>query len=107
MIFGLRLHVAVIFGAAVTVACTTVQRQWIPSGGSRADGIVRMVLEVGELETVNWDEAQTTSVAATRCRGWGYKSAEAFGLQTKACAIPGVFSGCKVYHFTREFQCVS
>lgn len=93
---------------AVAVVCfsgCTTTRDWAATGGSRADGVVRLAYEQGEFETVNVSEQQGIDLAARRCASWGYEGAEAFGGSTRDCTQLGGFSGCARYRITKEFQC--
>ncbi len=93
--------------AAVAIAtlsgCAT-PKTWSATGGSRADGTVRLSYEVGMFEAAQVDEAQAITLATQRCAVWGYSGAEAFGGTTSQCTQPGS-SGCMVTLVTKEFQC--
>lgn len=90
--------------AAVAVAgCTTV-KEYAATGGSRADGTVRLSYEVGMFEQAVVDEEQGLRVARQRCATWGYSGAEAFGGVTRQCTSPSS-SGCNVTLVTKEYQC--
>src|SRR5947208_8803804 len=59
----------------VLIGCS-VPKVPVPTGGSRADGTVRLAYEYGlfEVPQVDWVSARGT--AAERCRAWGYTDAE-------------------------------
>ena len=84
--------------------CATVT-QMTATGGSRADGIVRLSYETGLLNKVNIDEADALRTAQARCRIWGYKDAEAFGGVTRQCQGSGLY-GCNRWLVTKEYQCI-
>lgn len=84
--------------------CATVS-QMTATGGSRADGIVRLSYEHGMLNKVNIDEADGLRTAQARCRIWGYKDAEAFGGVTRQCQGSGLY-GCNRWLVTKEYQCI-
>jgi hypothetical protein len=81
-----------------------VQKQLVPTGGSRADGTVKLSFEYGLFEAPKLDEQQGMSVAEKRCAAWGYTGAEPFGGSTKAC-INSSNSGCNRWLVTIEYQC--
>ncbi|WP_407278199.1 YecR family lipoprotein [Aromatoleum evansii] len=90
--------------AALLSGCA-VTRDWSATGGSRADGVVRLAYESHEMEDVRVSEAQAVKLAAQRCKTWGYSGAEAFGGVTRQCTKFGGFSGCSQWTVTKEFQC--
>lgn len=89
---------ALLSGCAVT-------KNWEATGGSRADGVVRLSYEFGEMQKANLSEQQAIGLAAQRCRTWGYTGAEAFGGVTRRCAQPGGLGGCATWQVTKEYQC--
>jgi hypothetical protein len=88
----------------VVAGCSTVS-QMTATGGSRADGIVRLSYELGMFQKANIDEAASLQTAQARCRTWGYKDAEAFGGVTRQCQQSGSM-GCQLWTVTKEYQCV-
>lgn len=101
------VSVLAIFASAATLAgCAAVPRDWIATGGSRADGVVRLSYEYGEFDQVQLSEAQAVSVASARCKVWGYDHAEAFGGISRQCQARGGFSGCRQWMVTKEYQCL-
>lgn len=96
---------AIALGLFVAVAgCATVS-QMTATGGSRADGVVRLSYEAGLLSKVRIDEADALRTAQARCRTWGYKDAEAFGGITRQCQSSGMY-GCNRWLVTKEYQCL-
>ena len=97
---------AFLLGAIVAVAgCATVS-QMAATGGSRADGIVKLSFEVGMFDRVQIDEAAAQKTAKRRCSVRGYNDAEAFGGVTRQCNQPSGY-GCMRWFVTREYQCLS
>lgn len=92
---------AVVMGVAA--GCATA-KTWQATGGSRADGTVRLSYEVGMFEAPTVDDAQGLALARQRCATWGYSGAEAFGGTTSQCTYPSS-SGCMTTLVTKEFQC--
>lgn len=89
---------------AATTGCVTT-KEWSATGGSRADGVVRLSYEVGAMEQAQLSESQAIAMATRRCATWGYTGAEAFGGTTRQCNQPGGFGGCATWVVTKEFQC--
>lgn len=46
--------------------CTTV-KNWSATGGSRADGVVRMSYKVGEMEKAQLNDRQAIDLTTQRC----------------------------------------
>lgn len=84
--------------------CVT-SKEWVATGGSRSDGIVRLSYEYGMFEQPQVNEEQAVKLATGRCAAWGYTGAEAFGGITRNCSSP-TYSGCNAWIVTKEYQCV-
>jgi hypothetical protein len=96
---------AIAMGVIVALAgCSTVS-QMTATGGSRADGIVRLSYEAGRFNKVRIDESDALRTAQARCRTWGYKDAEAFGGTTRQCQAISMY-GCGRWLVTKEYQCI-
>lgn len=99
-----KLSIAVL--AAITLAgCGTTAKLWSATGGSRADGVVRLSYEYSAMEVPELNESQGVALAIRRCQTWGYTGAEAFGGTTRACNMPGGLGGCAQFVVTKEYQC--
>lgn len=98
-----KLAIAAALIASLT-ACTTT-KDWAATGGSKADGVIRLSYEMAEFETVQVNEYQAVHLATQRCASWGYTGAEAFGGTTRNCVQPGGFGGCARWAVTKEYQC--
>ena len=94
----------VLLCAFAVTGCAT-RLDWAATGGSRADGVVRLSYEHGEFQTPQLDDTQAVNLAARRCQTWGYSGAEAFGGVTRQCNQMGGFGGCARWVVTKEFQC--
>jgi hypothetical protein len=79
-------------------------KEWSATGGSRADGVVKLSYEYGLFEKPQLDERQGRQLAQSRCSAWGYSDAEPFGGVTKVCNNFNS-SGCNQWLVTAEFQC--
>ena len=90
---------------ALFVSGCASTKQWAATGGSRADGVVRLAYEVGNFERAELDEQQAIDLASRRCATWGYAGAEAFGGITRHCNMPGGLGGCARWLVTKEYQC--
>jgi len=83
--------------------CATT-KNWSATGGSRADGVVRLSYDYGMFEKPQLSEDQALSLARQRCSSWGYTGAEAFGGSTQQCSSPSG-GGCQAWTVTKEYQC--
>jgi hypothetical protein len=100
--------------AAVLFACTqAANMEWTSVGGSKADGVVVLGIEVppkmGVSETiVSWDSSQANAEAERRCKNWGYAGAESFGekLPVQMVCHPQGMSPCWSKTYRINFQCV-
>lgn len=88
----------------VNIPGCSVQKQLVPTGGSRSDGIVKMSFEYGLFEAPQVNAQQGSSAAKQRCLAWGYKDAEPFGGSTRSCTNFGR-NGCTRWLVTVEYQC--
>ena len=86
--------------------CATVS-QMQATGGSRADGIVKLSFEYGMFDKVQLDEASALQTARQRCSVWGYTDAESFGGVTRQCQQYSMSLGCTHWFATREYQCTT
>ena len=91
-------------GISLALSGCATSKQWAATGGSRADGTVRLSYEVGSMEVPQTNDMQGQQIAAARCKTWGYTGAEAFGGVTRQCNAPSGF-GCDRWIVTKEFQC--
>ncbi|PPD36778.1 MAG: hypothetical protein CTY18_03050 [Methylomonas sp.] len=99
-----KLMVAIIV-LAVIPACS-VQRHWQATGGSKADGVVRLSYEVPTALKAVVDDQAGLQLAIKRCSSWGFKAAEPFGGETHNCIASGGLGGCSAHAVTREYQCL-
>ena len=98
--------ISVLFLTIVFLGGCVSTKYWSATGGSRADGVVRLAFNKGTLQRVQLDESQAISVATERCKNWGYNGAEAFGGVTYQCIQTGQY-GCVTETVTKEYQCVN
>jgi hypothetical protein len=89
----------------LVAGCATVS-QMVPTGGSRADGIVKLSFEYGMFDKVQIDQTTALVAARKRCATWGYGDAEPFGGMTRQCQQSGSM-GCLRWFATVEYQCTS
>lgn len=95
----------VAFFCVQLLAACAVQKPMVATGGSRADGTVKLSYEYGRFEQPRPDFSQGMRVAQARCAAWGYTGAEAFGGSTKLCNQPSG-NGCARWVVTTEYQCI-
>jgi hypothetical protein len=94
-----NLFVAIVLGGCAA------QVQMVPSGGSRADGVINMSFELGALRTPEIDWADAERVATSRCAAWGYSRADVFGTIERQCSDFSPQTGCAIYAYTAKYQC--
>jgi len=102
---------AVLLTAVVLSGCAgTVNKEWISTGGSRADATVELSYEFNPLREIPMlNEQQGLDLATLRCRSWGYQRAEPFGGTKKICnnMLYGLFeSSCTSNLVTKQYQCL-
>lgn len=85
----------------MTLQGCAVQKELVPTGGSRADGTVKMSFETGLFEAPKIDTQQALNTAQKRCAAWGYTGVEAFGGAMKEC----LNRDCGRWMVTYQFQC--
>jgi hypothetical protein len=93
-----------LFLTTLFISGCAVQKQLIPTGGSRADGTVKLSYEYGLFEAPQLDAQQGLIAAKQRCSAWGYTSAEAFGGSTQTCTN-STRNGCNRWLVSIEYQC--
>lgn len=89
--------------ALLLQGCAT-QKTLIPTGGSRADGTIKLSYEYNRFEKPQIDLAQGEIIAKQRCSLWGYTGAEVFGGVISNC-INSSNSGCNRWIASIEYQC--
>jgi len=95
-----------ILAVAVVVALSgcASKKNWGASGGSKADGTVKLAYTYGMFEVPEVDDSQAITIATKRCKSWGYEKAIAFDFVNKECQQM-TQSGCSRTLVTKEFQC--
>jgi hypothetical protein len=99
-----QVWVAVLATALVVGSCT-VQKELVPTGGSRADGTVAMSFEYGIFEKPQVNQAAAQHQAQQRCAAWGYTGAEPFGGVTQKCQQYNAYGSCLRWFATVTYQC--
>lgn len=84
----------------------SVVKPMTATGGSKADGIVKMSYDFNVFEDPKVDIAQALATATSRCTVWGYSGAEPFGGETKQCTnYNSVLKSCDQWTATVQYQC--
>lgn len=94
------------FGLMLTLTGCAVQKELVPTGGSRSDGTVELSYEFGMFESPQVDLNQGSIAAAKRCQAWGYSDAEPFGGQKNFCQQRNGFGDCIHTLVTIQYQCI-
>lgn len=99
----MRLFVCICISVLLS-SCAT-NKQLIPMGGSKSDGVVHMSYDVASYEQpiVDWRTAGQQALRV--CESWGYTHAQPFGGQTTRCIEKGRF-GCDLAQVTVNYQCI-
>jgi len=100
---------AVAFGAfsiALVLGSCATAKMWQATGGSRADGVVRLSYDYMVFEAPVVDALEGQRLASARCSAWGYDLAQPFGGQSRICLDNGM-DGCMSYRVTKEYQCIN
>ena len=99
-----KLYGTVVVATLLLGGCAT-HKDWLVTGGSRADGVVRLSYERNEFQRPKLSKAQADQMATQRCMAWGYKGAETFGSQSIQCESRRGFGNCGDRLVTVEYQC--
>lgn len=102
-LFVSRIRICFVIALFFLTGCAT-QKLLVPTGGSRADGTVKLSYEYGLFESPRVDPNQGAIAAKLRCAAWGYNDADIFGGVITTCTN---FSsnGCNRWLATVEYQC--
>jgi hypothetical protein len=106
----MTLALAVILATGCAVP-KKVDKEWVATGGSRADATVELSYEYDpNREMPQTNDQQALELAKVRCRSWGYRSAEPFGGVKNVCnnmAYAGLAGMVCLSRFvTKQYQCL-
>ena len=92
-------------------AAKNVHKDWVATGGSRADATVKLSYQYSRSEIPTVSEQQGLEVAKKRCASWGYADAEEFGGTVTQCVTTRVnpwtgVSECNDTLITKQYQCL-
>lgn len=75
-------------------------------GGDKTQGVMQMSTTYDPAsEKLNWMQADMD--ASRRCRGWDYKTAEAFDNTQQICLATNADGSCRSMQVTRTYQCMN
>ena len=89
----------------IVCGCAT-PKEWIPTGGSRSDGVVELSYQYGLFEEPVLDESQGRAAAADSCGAWGFSDARAFGGAISECQSTNGYGDCNSWLVTKKYQCI-
>ena len=101
-------HVVIIAASVfiMSILGCAVDKQLTATGGSRADGIVKLSYEYGLFERPQLDGQQGITEARQRCSAWGYRNAQPFdGARQKCINHDG--TNCLRWLVTIDYQCTN
>jgi outer membrane lipoprotein SlyB len=98
--------VSALFASLCLSGCATSKySDWTATGGSRADGVVKLSYETNGFEKPVLNDEQAIGVATDRCKSWGYMGgAKAFDGVFRHCISSGL-GPCFAWTITRDYQC--
>lgn len=99
-----KIYVVLATALVMLAGCATT-KQYGATGGSRADGTVKLSYQYGGFEKPVVDPQQAITVARAKCSAWGYTDAEPFGMEISTCTASNQY-GCVQYVVTSEYQCL-
>ena len=99
------IRIVMACAAILALAGCATEKMLEATGGSRADGTVKLSFEYGLFEqpVVHWDQALST--ATDRCHAWGYSGAEKFGGALSQCEASDAYGSCVRTLVTVSYQC--
>ena len=77
----------IILQIALAGCATSVAKDFMATGGSRADGTIQLSYEHAAFEQPKIDFAKGLETARSRCAAWGYSSAEQGGDDGSAVSV--------------------
>jgi|SRR2546425_1235827 len=101
----MKKRLVVFIAVALSIASCATQKDWIATGGSRADGVLKLSYQYGLFEAPQVSAQQGVELAKSRCTAWGYSGAQAFGGVSRVCNNYST-SGCNSWLVTAEYQCL-
>jgi len=95
-----------LFSFTAIAGCAT-EKVWEVSGGSRADGTVKLSYEYRLLQKPKANTYQGDDLATTKCQSWGYAGARAFGKPVEQCKDRSSDDGsCISWVVTAYYECL-
>ncbi|MBH1671512.1 hypothetical protein I5U90_00360 [Stenotrophomonas maltophilia] len=91
--------------ATLMLAGCATHKEMLVTGASRADGAITLSYESNEFQRVSVDGEKAESMAAQRCKAWGYSGAESFGSQETQCLSRRGFGNCGSRRVSVVYQC--
>lgn len=79
--------IAMLLGAATFLGACTAPKEMVATGGSRADGTVRMSYEYGGFEVPEVNATQGAAAAAQRWRHGGIRTLNHLAVRQKIASI--------------------
>lgn len=99
------LALVMAFATICLIGCATT-KEFVATGGSRADGTVTLSYEYGMFQAPQEDEQQGLALASSTCAAWGYSGSQAFGGETQECSKVNGYGNCIRTLVTRRYQCL-
>lgn len=94
------------FAATICMAGCATRKEFVATGGSRADGTVSLSYEYGMFQSPQEDQEEGVALASSTCAGWGYSGSQPFGGETQQCSAFNGYGKCVRWLVTRRYQCL-
>ena len=109
----LRHAAALALLTSVTMICLAscvTTKEFVATGGNRADGVVILSYEYGPLRVSRGDDEQGLALATSSCVGWGYSAGAIRFGESEQCithdwGIPDLFVACRTL-VKRSYHCL-
>jgi len=99
------LHILALLITGASIASCAAVETLQPTGGSRADGLVKLSYQYGIFEQPQVDWAQGLRSAQEVCAGWGYSGARRFAGELSTCDYREAAGDCTQTLVTVTYQC--
>lgn len=101
----MKLKLVALIAVALLSSGCAVQKDWVATGGSKADGTVNLAFEYSAFTSPETKNHQSVSLARSKCQAWGFKDATSFGAGEQTCVDHAITGMCVTYRVTMQMQC--
>jgi len=101
-----KMRIVILAITLTVISGCAVQKDWVATGGSRADGTVQLAYQYGMFQSPEVSAQQGRETADGRCRAWGFSHAEPFGGEVQSCVSSSADGTCNGWRVTKDYQCI-